>query len=236
MDAADPDDDSRPEASATGRRRPPRRYVVLVGTLVGALVIANNVGNIFITTLAEDHPAWLLALNSSNRTLGLTTNQLDPVSYFLLGTLRLLVSDPLFFLLGAWYGDAAIRWVERKWASQGEMLRLFERGFDKAAYPVVFLAPNNVVCLLAGASQMPIAAFVSVNLAGTLTRLYLIRVLGQAFSAPIDYVLDLFAEYRVPLLILSAVAVIGSMAMDRKRGRGELEAIRELEEELGDDD
>ena len=66
------------------------------------------------------------------------------------------------------------------------MLRRFERGFDKAAYPVVFLAPNNIVCLLAGASGMPIAAFVAVNLAGTLTRLYIIRALGRAFSSPIE--------------------------------------------------
>lgn len=51
-----------------------------------------------------------------------------------------------------------------------------------------------------------------------------------------DRLLDLFAEYRVPLLILSAVLVGGSMLMDRKRGRGELEAIMMgLEEELGED-
>ena len=81
-----------------------------------------------MTTLARDHPAVLLTLNSSNRMLGLTTNQLDPWSYYGIGSLRLLVADPLFFLLGRWYGDAAIRWVERKWASQGEVLRMFERG------------------------------------------------------------------------------------------------------------
>ncbi|CAN5183403.1 hypothetical protein BH23ACT9_BH23ACT9_29580 [soil metagenome] len=236
MDTAEPDDDIEPQGTTGGRPRPPRRNVVLVGTLIGALVIANNLGAIFTTTLAEDHPAWLLALNSTNRSLGLTTNQLDPVSYYLLGSLRLLVADPLFFLLGLWYGDAALRWVERKWASQGELLRMIERGFDKAAYPVVFIAPNNVVCLLAGASRMPIGAFVAVNLAGTVTRLYIIRMLGRAFSSPIEHILAFFADYRVPLLILSVVAVGGSMLMDRKRGRGELETIKDLEEELGGED
>ena len=143
-----------------------RWNVALVGTLIGILVIANNVGNLFMTTLARDHPAVLLTLNSSNRMLGLTTNQLDPWSYYGIGSLRLLVADPLFFLLGRWYGDAAIRWVERKWASQGEVLRMFE-GFQKAAYAPVFVAPNNVVCLLAGAGSMPIAGFLAANLAGT---------------------------------------------------------------------
>jgi membrane protein DedA with SNARE-associated domain len=222
-----------PASPVDERARPPRRHVVLVGALVGILVIANNVGNVLATTLAEDHPAWLLALNSTNRILGLTTNQLDPASYYLIGSLRLLVADPLFFILGVWYGDTAIRWVERKWASQGQVLRMFEQGFSKAAYPVVFLAPNNIVCLLAGASGMPIAAFVAVNLAGTLTRLYLIRALGRAFASPIEQLLDLFAEYRIPLLILSVVLVGASMLMDRRRGRGDLAAVKDLEQELG---
>lgn len=235
MDPTEPEDDAEPEVTPGERARPPRRHIVLVGTLIGVLVIANNLGSIFTTTLAEDYPGWLLVLNSTNRTLGLVTNQLDAVSYYLLGSLRLLVADPLFFILGVWYGDAALRWVERKWASQGEMLRMFEKGFEKAAYPVVFFAPNNIVCLLAGASGMPIAAFVAVNLAGTVTRLYLIRVLGRAFSSPIDRLLDFFAEYRIPLFILSVVAVGASMLMDRRQGRSELEAIRELEEFETDD-
>jgi membrane protein DedA with SNARE-associated domain len=233
MPTTDPTDSDDATGGAAGdRRRPPRRYVVVVGTLIGLLVIATNVGNIFITTLAEDRPALLLALNSTNRVLGLVTNQLDPVTFYLLGSARLLVSDPLFFLLGLWYGDAAIRWVERKSSSQGEMLRRFESAFDKAAYPVVFFAPNNIVCLLAGASRMPVGAFIATNLAGTLTRLFLIRQLGVAFASPIERLLGFFAEYRVPLLVLSAVLVLGSVAMDRKQGKDDLTAVRELDQEL----
>lgn len=223
------------EVAATVRPRPPRRKVAIVGTLIGVLVVANNVGSIFTTTLAEDHPAWLLALNSSNRSLGLATNQLDAFSYYSLGMLRLLVSDPLFFLLGLWYGDAAIRWLERKWASQGELARQMERWFEKASYPVVFFAPNNIVCLLAGASGMPLFGFVATNLAGTVARLYLIRVLGKTFESPIARVLDFFAEYRVPLLILSIVAVGGSFVLDRRKGGGELDVVEQLEDEAGRD-
>jgi membrane protein DedA with SNARE-associated domain len=219
------------EPAAPDRPRPPRHKVAVVGVLIGVLVVANNVGSIFTTTLAEDHPAWLLALNSSNRSLGLTTNQLGAVSYYGLGMLRLLVADPLFFILGLWYGDAAIRWLERKWASQGELARQFERWFDKAAYPIVFLAPNNIVCLLAGASGMPLAGFVATNLAGTLARLYLIRVLGKTFESPIERVLDFFAEYRWPLLVASIVLVGGSFLLDRKRGGSDLDVVEQLEEE-----
>jgi membrane protein DedA with SNARE-associated domain len=212
------------------RPPPPRAAVTLVGALIVALVVANNVGNAVMTTWARDHPAWLLALNSTNRMLGLTTNQLDPLSYYGIGSARLLISDPLFFLLGMWYGDAAIRWVERKWASQGEMLRTFERWFDKAAYPVVFIAPNNIVCLLAGASSMPLVGFVAVNLVGTFTRLFLIRRAGEALESPLEGLLDIFDRYRLPLLALSVVAVVGSYLLDRKQGTDELHTLSEIEE------
>jgi membrane protein DedA with SNARE-associated domain len=209
---------------------PSRAAVTVVGTLIGILVVANNVGNIFITTLARDHPAVLLSLNSTNRVLGLTTNQLDPWSYYGIGSARLLVADPLFFLLGRWYGDAAIRWVERKWASQGEVLRMFERGFQRAGYLFVFVAPNNVVCLLAGAGTMPIAGFIAANAAGTGTRLYLIRRAGEALASPLDAVLDVFERYRVPLLLASFALVAWSFWSDRRKGAHELHAVEELEE------
>jgi len=217
------------EAHADAHPHPDRWAVTVVGTLIGALVIANNVGNIFMTTLARDHPAVLLALNSTNRMLGLTTNQLDAWSYYGIGSARLLVADPLFFLLGRWYGDAAIRWVERKWASQGEVLRMFERGFQRAAYAFVFLAPNNVVCLLAGAGTMSVVGFVLANAAGTITRLFLIRQAGEALSSPLDKVLDLFERYRLQFLVVSFVLVAVSFWSDRRRGRDELHAVEELE-------
>ena len=47
-------------------------------------------------------------MNARNRNLILVTNQLDAVSYYVVGTLRLLLSDPLFFLIGYWYGDTAL--------------------------------------------------------------------------------------------------------------------------------
>lgn len=223
-------EDARPAAALT-RPTPPRRAVTIVGVLIGILVVANNAGNLFTTTLARDHPAWLLALNSSNRSLALTTNQLDWWSYYGLGMLRLLISDPLFFLLGTWYGDAAIRWLERKWASQGELARQIERWFDKAAYPIVFLAPNNIVCLLAGASGMPLAGFVAANLAGTAVRLFVIRWVGDVFSDAIDSVLQFFADYRLPLFVLSIVAVGGSYLLDRRKGGGDLDTIKQLDAE-----
>jgi membrane protein DedA with SNARE-associated domain len=206
---------------------------LVVGALVG-LVVASYVGDLLTTTWADRHPLALISLNSRNRILVLTTNRLDALSYYGVASLRLLASDPLFFLLGTWYGDAAIRWVERRWASQGEVLRWVERAFGRASYPLVFLAPNNAICLLAGASGMPVAVFLALNLSGTVARLYAIRVLGATFESPIEDLLGFFGRHRIPLLAASAVLVLLSVVADRRRGRSEIEAIRQLEDELDD--
>lgn len=213
------------------RPKPPRRAVWLVGIAIGVLVVANNVGNIFTTTLAEDHPAVLLALNSSNRSLALTTNQLDWWSYYGLGMMRLLVADPLFFLLGTWYGDAGLRWVERRLPSQAETVRILERGFEKASYVLVAFAPNNPICLLAGASGMRLRWFLVCNVAGTVARLALIAWVGDVFSDAIEDVLGFFADYRIPLLIASAVIFGGFFAYDLIKGGGDINVVKQLEEE-----
>lgn len=223
-----------PDVAATERPRPSKAKVRLVVGALICLVIASYAGDALTTTWADRHPLALIALNSRNRVLVLTTNQLDAVSYYGVASLRLLLSDPLFFLLGVWYGDAAIRWVEKRWASQGQLLRAFESAFAKASYPLVFLAPNNPICLFAGASGMRVPVFVALNVSGTLARLYAIRVLGATFESPIESVLDFFARYRVQLLVASILLVTLSFLADRRRGGGDLEVVRELEEELDD--
>jgi membrane protein DedA with SNARE-associated domain len=219
---------------APERRRPSRRALGFVVVPLIAMVIASNVGDALATTLATSHPAWLIALNARNRNLILVTNQLDALTYYGIGTVRLLLSDPLFFILGLWYGDAAVEWMERRTHTWGQMLRQVQNWFGRAAYPIIFIAPNNAICLFAGAAGMPLRAFFAVNVAGTLARLWLIRRFGEAFESPIDDLLDFIREYRIPLLILSVVLVIVSIALEAKRGDSEITSLTHLDDELDD--
>ena len=95
--------------------------------IVGLIVIS-NVGDALAPKLVEDNPLLLIAMNARNRNLILVTNQLDAVSYYVVATLRLLLSDPLFFLIGYWYGDTALTWMEPRTKTYGTMLRQWERG------------------------------------------------------------------------------------------------------------
>jgi membrane protein DedA with SNARE-associated domain len=235
-EAADTNGDGEGDGEGDGApgRRPSRRALSFVVAPLIAMVIMSWVGDALATTLATSHPAWLIALNARSRNLVLVTNQLDALAYYGIGTVRLLLSDPLFFILGMWYGDAAVVWMERRTQTWGQMLRQLQTWFGKAAYPIIFVAPNNAICLFAGAAGMPLRAFFAVNIAGTFARLWLIRRFGEAFESPIDDVLGFLRDYRIPLLVLSLVLVVLSIALEARKGETEVTALTRLDDEIDD--
>lgn len=220
------------DTPAAARPAPSRRTLVLIATPLVLLTIAANVGDALAPTLVDRHPLLLIALNARNRNLALTTNLLDPTSYYVVGFVRLIISDPLFYLLGYLYGDAAVRWVERNTRTLGETLRWVEQRFSRFGVPLVFAIPNNWICLFAGAAGMRPAVFITANVAGTILRLYLIRVLGNVFSGPIDWLLEQIGTYRIPLLVLSVGLVLVTVLSERKRGAGDLAGLSTLTDEL----
>ncbi len=235
-DAAAPHEPHPAPLDAPVRHRTDRRTLTLLVVPIVVLIIAANVGDALTTTLAPSHPLTLIALNSRNRILVLVTNDLDALSYYGVATLRLMLSDPLFFLVGYWYGEAAVSWMERRTRTFGHSMRRAEQWFGRAAYPLVFLAPNNFICLFAGAAGMSIVGFFLTNLAGTLVRLYLIRRLGETFEAPIDDVLGFLADYRLPLLVLSVAVVAATSLLELRKGDSEIEAMIHLDDALEPDD
>ncbi len=224
--------DEHPEPA---RPLPSRGKLTLVAIPIIGLIVLSNVGDALAPELVNSHPLQLLAMNARNRNLILVTNQLDAASYYIVGTLRLLLADPLFFLLGHWYGDTAIQWMEQRTKTFGSQLRNLEGWFAKAAYPIVFIAPNQYICLFAGAAGMSVAGFFAANITGTIVRLYLIRRLGEAFEAPIDDVLGFIQDYRTPLLVLSVAIFAVVMVNELRRETTGLEELEELAE-TGDDD
>jgi membrane protein DedA with SNARE-associated domain len=212
-------------------RRPSRRTLSLIVTPIIILVIAGWIADLSAVYLVDHHPLWLIGLNARNRNLVLVVNHVDAVPYYVIGTLRLLLSDPLFYLLGYLYGDGAIKWMERQAPTYGKLMRSAEKWFGIATYPLVFIAPNNFICLFAGAAGMSIPTFLVLNVSGTLVRLWMIQVVGDIFAKPIDSVLHFIQSYRLPLFALSAVLVAITIWSERRQG-GELDALTHLDEEL----
>jgi membrane protein DedA with SNARE-associated domain len=215
---------------------PSRLALTLVVAPLVVMVAAGYVADAFWADLVNSNPLLLLMLSARNRYAILVVNQLDPAVYYTVGTIRLLLPDPLFYLLGFWYGDAAVRWMESRTATYGQMLRRLEVMFRKWGHPLVFVFPNNPICLFAGAARMPVPIFAALNVAGTITRLVLIALVGEAFQDPIDAVLGFVADYRIPILIASVVIVGFTVWSETRQGTSEIDQLRRIEHELDDGD
>ncbi len=199
---------------------------------IGLLIIGAQIGQAFVAKLAVEHPLLLIALDPRNRHMILASGRLDSWSFYVVGTGRLLLSDPLFYLLGYWYGDTAINWMNRRGGSIGQALKQAEWAFSKAMYPMLFVLPNNYICLFAGAQRMSPATFLTINITGTIARLVLIRWVGDLFEEPLKDVLGFFKEYQLQLTIAGVAAIVLQLLYDHLRGTGEIEALTELEHEL----
>jgi membrane protein DedA with SNARE-associated domain len=215
----------------------PRRLpLALLLTPYVALVIAAYVGDALGPGLINSHPLLQMFLNPRNRWLLLASPNVDVVPFFVVGFFRLVLTDPIGFAIGWQYGDAAIAWAEKHTgAESGEAIRLIEQWFNKAAPLVIFIAPSFFWCILAGAARMRIRLFVALNVSGTIARLVLFRVAGDAFRDELETVLEWVQRYQFPLIGLSVVLVV--FQVWRGGGR-DLETPAELAAELeaeGDD-
>ena len=224
-------DQDGPSDTPAPRRLSKRSLSLIIGIII-VLVIGGWVGDAAAGYLVDHHPLWLIVLNARNRNLVLVVNHVDAVPYYVVGTFRLLLSDPLFYILGYFYGDAGIKWMERQAPTYGRMMRSAEKWFGVAAYPLVFFAPNNYICLFAGAAGMAIPVFVILNVTGTVFRLWIIQVIGNIFDKPIDSVIGFIQDYRVPVIIVSVLLVLFTIWNERRQGETEIEGLRHLEEEL----
>jgi membrane protein DedA with SNARE-associated domain len=206
---------------------------LVIGALI-VMVIASYAGSILSPTLVDDHPAILIALNPINRFLALTSGALGLAPFYVIGFVRLMAPDPFFFLLGRWYGDAGIRWLERRSPSYGSLLRQLERWFHKAQLPIVAFAPNNPICLFAGAAAMSWTAFLVADVVGTVIRLILIRLFSSVFEGPLGSLRGFIGTYRWPLLIVSAVVVGVTIVTDIRAGRTSVGDLAHIDEDIAE--
>lgn len=210
---------------------PPARPVVWLCIAISVVsMVAGWLGDLLLAGIVDRNPLLLIALNPRNRNLILATNELDAVSYYVVGFLRLVFSDPVNFLLGFWFGDRAIAWTERRSRTYGPLVRDGEAWFRKLSYPLIFAAPNNIVCALAGATGVSAGAFAVLNISGTLARLVAIRLVGESLESPISWVVDFITQYRIPILIISALGVAWTVFGEFRSDDTELGALRDLAE------
>jgi membrane protein DedA with SNARE-associated domain len=202
---------------AAGVHRRRARLLVLAVPLV--LVFATAaLGNAVAPSLLPRHPLLLLALNATTRHLVLTSTTVAVVPWVVVGLLRRLLEDPFLYLMGRWYGDDAVAWVDRHLGG-GRLLRLVQRRFATFGWPLVALFPGGAVCVLAGASGMGVVPFLALNVLGTLATLLLLRRFGEALADPVDAVVDFSGEHALVLTLATTALTVVWLARHRRRAR-----------------
>jgi len=190
----------------------PRARVLLLPIVVFTAV--GTVGTALTPALAPHHPLLLIVLEARDRNL-LLARHISLVAFVTVGLARRLASDPFFFLLGRHYGDGAVRWLESH--GGGPAVRATERAFRRAAYPMLVIFPGAVVCAMAGDAQVPPAVFGVIVVVRTVAALFVIRWVGNVFSAPIDNFLHALDRDLVPATALTVVLVVVWLMWERRR-------------------
>src|SRR5438105_4488909 len=100
--------DTGPVPDAPPATRRIRVSVLLVPIIV--LHVAGTLADWFAPALLAHAPLLELFLNPRLRYMALVADRVGTVAFFSVALIRLVMLDPLYYFLGRWYGDAAVRW------------------------------------------------------------------------------------------------------------------------------
>ena len=216
------------------RPTPSRRTLVLIVGPILAVIVLGILGNAFHPWLLENHPLWLVAAEPRNRFLILVADKVSFVPFLVVATLRRLVSDPLFYLLGYLYGAGAVRWAEKRFDNDSGLVRAIERAFHKAGPVLVFFFPGAIVCVLAGVTGMNPVLFLLLNVAGTITIVTLVyRSAGIPFvDGPLDAINGFYSRNAKWLTAVTVALTAFWLWDQRRKGRSELQSISSIEQDL----
>lgn len=207
-----------------------RRLRPLVFAVTVAITLSSVIAAAFGPILVRDAPLVLLLLQPTSAQMLLVSAKVDLVPFVVIATLRRLLSDFAFYLLGLWYGDRAVAWLKRKAGSRRGMIETTERVFPKVAPPLIFFWVSPLVSVLAGATGMTVRFFVGLKLIGTLVVVFAHRFVADAASGPLSVAVR-FIEGNAVWLTLVTMAITALFLL-RNRGRNgsPFGSVRDIEE------
>jgi membrane protein DedA with SNARE-associated domain len=208
-----------------------RRLTLLMIPITGFFVLG-FVGN-WLAPALVDRPNLLLAIDSRTRYLLLAIGAgITALPFFAIAFTRLFVADPLFYLLGRWYGDAGLRWLEKQAGGKGSLgwIGWVEKHFPKWGLPFIAIMPNQLVCLLAGSSRVRPRTFFALNVGGTTIRLVIVWALGQQFREPLGDVVGFVQRYQ--WWLVGGLFALSMVQSTRRAARGQIETPSKAEAEI----
>ena len=159
----------------------------LVFGAIGTAIVLGWVGDALWGSLLDRSPLTLLLLNAKPRYQLLVVNELEPWVFYPVALARLLVTKPLVWLVGAWYGPRAVDWIASRSERSGRVIRWMQRHFPRYGWAIMIVTTSNPVCLLAGSVGYSLGWLMVWAVIGTLIRLYAVDVVGGQLSEQINW-------------------------------------------------
>lgn len=176
----------------------------------------------------RERPALLLVLSSRNRNLFFTAPSLDPLPWFTIGFIRVMIAGVVLFFVGRWYGKRAIIWFEGQVGELPPIYRWVRVAVDRAGWALVILMPgSNIVCLMAGHRRMPPWRFVGLLAVGVALKLVVLWWGADLLEDQLETFLDWVQDYQ--WWLVAGLFVLSFLTQGRRATRSLPDVVEELE-------
>lgn len=162
----------------------------------------------WLPMLLRDHPLLLITLDSRTRDLVLVSPKLGIAEFIVVAVAWRFSVHFLYYLLGRWYGDAALRWVNKRSRLGGRVAIRIEQIFSRWTVPAVFLLSNKLVCALAGSTGMRPTVFIPLHLSGTIIRISVLCMILRSNNSRLGLIVDQMDRNAGWLTVLFVIGTI----------------------------
>jgi membrane protein DedA with SNARE-associated domain len=215
-------DENNPDEIVTKTKRPRWTNLLILGAV--GLYVLGFVTTTLTSKLLNDHPLGLIALSPRYRNFILTANRIDIAPFLVVGVLRLLASDPLYYLIGKYFGDSAIRWFTRMLGGAeggGKLIVKVEKWFNGprrwVAYALSTFFAGPIVCILAGAGKMRARTFFILDAIGTVIVVLVLKLFSEPLDPVVKRIVAFNGKYTKWITIVAVVSVVLSLTLGGKK-------------------
>ncbi len=215
-----PPDFPTPIVMSTEPLKPPRpKWTwILIAGVIGLYILGFATTALTSRLLKDQQYLGLIALSPRYRNFLLGASKIPFATFMVVGVARLLVSDPLYFLIGKHFGDGALRWFEKMLGGPdagGKLIATTEKWFNKAGGRVAMVLSaffaGPIVCILAGATKMNVKKFFVLDFFGTIVVVLLLKLMAKPLQPLVDWLIKANSKYWKYFTVIAVVFVIFSL-------------------------
>jgi membrane protein DedA with SNARE-associated domain len=179
----------------------------LVFALLAVASVMAIVGTALSPYLLVRHPVWLVALAPEWRHIALAATKAPALPIVGVASIRKVLGLCGSYGLGVLYGDATVRWTERRFPKLGRFVRSVERLFARVGLVLLIVAPTHTLSILSGASGKRLTAFLVPTALGQVFWSYLTYRFGAAVSDWTTPFVDFVGRHLLVSTLVTAGAV-----------------------------